>query len=209
MTETMRIAGEQSDRCAVTTSRNLPRRLTLACLSALVAASSSAEAQVARSLDDLVRAGELRRGIGVYVTDTSGRRLKGTITDVAPTLVTITKWQDTWTLASTEVRKIELQDPLENGFSRGFVYGALVLYGGCFSPLRTEVVCGTGSDSTGLAFLDTFVSGLPYVAVGMIGGGLIDWLTHTTLYERSGFARLTFSPTLSLGRAGARLSFGW
>ena len=52
--------------------------LVLSLLPAVVAAQDEA-----RSLDELLRSGSLRLGDGVYVTDATGDRRKGTITDLS------------------------------------------------------------------------------------------------------------------------------
>lgn len=97
------------------------------------------------------------------------------------TKLTVTRWRDTWTLPAAEVRRIERQDPLENGIWRGFAVGAVLVYGSCISPLSTEALCGTGSDSQVLGYLSLLVHGLPYTTLGAVAGGLVDAFTHTTL----------------------------
>ncbi len=209
MTDTTQTPGWLLDRDRDRSSRRFRSRVAIACLSATVAAAAAAEAQVAHPLDELVRAGDLRRGVGVYVTDDRGRRLKGTISEVSSTKLTVTRWQDTWTLAPTDVQKIELQDPVENGIWRGFAVGAAVVYGSCFSPSHTEALCGTGSDSAAAAFVGVLIHGLPYAAIGAVVGGFLDASEHTTLYEAPGSTQLTLSPTLSPGGAGVQMSVGW
>ena len=208
MTDTTQTPGWPLDRDRDRSSRRSRWRVAIACL-ATVAAAGAAEAQVAHPLDELVRTGDLRRGVGVYVTDADGRRLKGTISEVSSTELTVTQLRDTWTWAPTDVRKIELQDPLENGIWRGLAVGVAMLYGSCFSSLYTEALCGTGSDSAAAAYLAPLVYGFPYAAIGAVVGGLVDASKHTTLYEAPGSTRLTLSPTLSPGGAGVQMSVGW
>ena len=142
MTDTTQTPGWPLDRDRDRSSRRSRWRVAIACL-ATVAAAGAAEAQVAHPLDELVRTGDLRRGVGVYVTDADGRRLKGTISEVSSTELTVTQLRDTWTWTPTDVRKIELQDPLKNGIWRGLAVGVAMLYGNCLSSLHTEVLCGT------------------------------------------------------------------
>ena len=209
MTDTTQTPGRLLDRDRDRSSRLSRWRVTIACL-ATVTAAGAAEAQVAHPLDELVRTGDLRRGVGVYVTDADGRRLKGTISEVSSTELTVTQWLDRWTLAPTDVRKIELQDPLKNGIWWGLAVGAATVSGSCFSRLYTKALCGSGSDSAAAAILGVLFHGLPYAAIGAVVGGLVDASSiHTTLYEAPGTTRLTLSPTLSPGGAGVQVSVGW
>ena len=91
MTDTTQTPGWLLDRDRDRSSRRSRWRVVIACL-ATVAAAGAAEAQVAHPLDELVRTGDLRRGVGVYVTDADGRRLKGTISEVSSTELTVTQW---------------------------------------------------------------------------------------------------------------------
>ena len=52
-------------------------------LSMLLLPGVAVAQDVAVSLDELLRSGSLQPGEGVYVTDATGRRLKGTLSDVS------------------------------------------------------------------------------------------------------------------------------
>ena len=97
----------------------------LVTLALLVLPGAAAAQDVATSLDELVRSGELGPGDGVYVTDAAGRRIKGRISDMSPSMLEFTDGRDTWTLAANEVSKIELQDPVDTGIVIGIGAGLL------------------------------------------------------------------------------------
>ena len=80
-------------------------------LSMLVAVAQD----VAVSLGELLHAGSLQPGQGIYVTDAAGRRLKGTLSDVSSAGLVVTHGGQAWTVAVADVRRIERQDPLANG----------------------------------------------------------------------------------------------
>ena len=170
--------------------------LTLACLALprVVAAQD-----VGTSLDELLRARELRPGVGVYVTDATGRRIKGDVTDVSSTGLEITDGRDTWTLAESDVRKIERQDPVETGIWIGIGIAVASTYALCgFEYLGGAEFC------YGAAY-----SFLPAVAAGAGIGWYVDATNHRTIYQKSGSVRLTVSPMVSKERLGAAAAFSW
>ena len=76
-------------------------------LTLLMLPAAAVAQDLATSLDDLLQSRQLRPGDGVYVTDATGKRIKGDVTDVSPTGLAITDGRDTWTLAESEVSKKE------------------------------------------------------------------------------------------------------
>ena len=175
---------------------------------ALVALPGAGAAQDwSTSLDELKRAGTLRPGDRVHVTDANGRRLSGRITDLS-TGLTVADGRDTWTLPDAEVSQIDLEDSVKNGVWLGFAAGAGAHLVICLTEFNA-FLCPQGSDSLVAAFMRPFIKGLPYAALGALTGGLIDARTHTTLYKAPGSARVAVSPILARERLGARMSVTW
>ena len=85
----------------------------------LLAPGGAVAQDTAVSLDELLHAGSLQPGDGVYVTDAAGRRLKGAISDVSSGGLVVTHGGRAWTVAVADVRRIDLQDPLANGIGYG------------------------------------------------------------------------------------------
>ena len=93
-------------------------------LLAIVWAPPVTKAQEPGSLQELMHAGELRKGDGVYVTDAGGRRLKGTLTDLSSSLLTLTRGDTAWSVPAARVRRIQRQDSLLNVVLIGAGVGA-------------------------------------------------------------------------------------
>ena len=124
--------------------RELAGVLTLSMLLPGVAVAQD----LAVSLDELLRAGSLQPGAGVYVTDAAGRRLKGTLGEVSSTGLVVTHRGQAWTVAGADVREIELQDPLANGIGYGMAavagpISAVCLAGGSHPGECTYTCCCT------------------------------------------------------------------
>ena len=132
----------------------------------------------ATSLDELLQSRQLRPGDGVYITDATGKRIKGDVTDVSPTGLEITDGRDTWTLAESEVSKIELQDPVETGIWLGIG----IAVGSTIAVCAMERAAGAGI------------------------GWYMDATNHKTIYRKSGAARLRIAPVVSKERLGAQVS---
>ena len=104
-------------RCVVGhTSRELIGVLTLT--SMMVTSDVAVAQDRALSLNELLHAGSLQPGEGVYVTDAAGRRLKGTLSDVSSAGLVVRHGGQTWVVAVADVRRIDLQNPLSNGIGR-------------------------------------------------------------------------------------------
>ena len=165
----------------------------------LVVLSGRAAAQdaMAASLEELLRSGSLRPGLGIYVTDTGGRRWKGDVRDVSSTMLTVTDDRGgAWSWSEGEIDRIEQQDSLENGAWIGLAAGVGVAYAACKMT--------RGDCSYTVLYI-----GYPAVAVGAFAGLIVDAVTHRTLYNRAGSADLRVSPMLSSRTLGARMSVAW
>ena len=150
----------------------------------------------AKSWDDLKDADWLARGDGVHLTDSTGRRVTGTIEDISSTGLTMTHGHEIWTLRAPEITRIERQDPLWTGaaIGAGIRYGALVAY--C---LRGDY---SGCAAAGAA-------AYPFVAATAALGILWDLATHKTLYEAPGDAQVSVVPMQREEQVGVQLSVTW
>ena len=93
-------------RCIVGhTPRELIGVLTL--MSMVMAPDVAVAQDRALSLDELLHAGSLQPGEGVYVTDAAGRRLKGTLSDVSAAGLVVRHGGQAWTVAVADVRRID------------------------------------------------------------------------------------------------------
>ena len=107
------------------------RRIGLSALVLSLLPAGAAAQDESRSLDELLRSGRLLLGDGVYVTKTGGSRLKGTITDLSTTGMEVVHRGQTWSVAARDLRLIERQDPLADGFAKGFLVSWAIFYGLC------------------------------------------------------------------------------
>ena len=153
--------------------RELAGVLTLSMLLPGVAVAQD----VAVSLDELLRAGSLQPGEGVYVTDAAGRRLKGTLSDVSSAGLVVTHRGQAWTVAVADVQRIDLQDPLANGIG----YGMAAVAG----PIAA--VCLAGGSHPGECTY-VLLYAFPVVALGGVVGAVVDALRHKTVYRAEGCA---------------------
>ena len=102
-------------------------------LSMLVASGVAVAQDVAVSLGELLHAGSLQSGEGVYVTDAAGRRLKGTLSDVSSAGLVVTHGGQAWPVAVADVRRFERQDPLANGLGYETATAAGSISAVCFA----------------------------------------------------------------------------
>lgn len=177
----------------------LGRMVVLVMTLILVVLSGRAAAQdaTAASLEELMRSGSLRPGLGIYVTDTGGRRWKGDVRDVSSTMLTVTDDRGgAWSWSEGEIDRIEQQDSLENGAWIGLAAGVGVAYAAC---KMTRADC---------LYVSLYV-GYPAVAFGTFAGVMVDAVGHRTLYRATGSVHLRLTPTLSSRTLGARMSVGW
>ena len=183
-------------RCIVDhTPRELIGVLTL---SMMMAPGVAVAQDKAVSLDELLRAGSLQPGEGVYVTDAAGRRLKGTLSDVSSAGLVVTHSGQARTVAVADVRRIERQDPLANGIGHGMATVAGSISAVCFAG---------GSRPGECAYVLLYA--LPVVALGGAVGAVVDALRHRTVYRAAGSMQASVSPIVSHGSLGARLSVAW
>ena len=177
--------------------RELAGVLTLT-LSMLLLPGVAVAQDVAVSLDELLRAGSLQPGEGVYVTDAAGRRLKGTLGEVSSTGLVVTHQGQAWTVAVADVRRIDLQDPLANGIG----YGMAAVAG----PL--SAVCLAGGSHPGECTY-VLLYAFPIVALGGAVGAVVDALRHKTVYRAAGSVQASVSPIVSRGSLSTQVSISW
>ena len=135
---------------------------------------------------------------GVYVTDATGRRIKGRISDASPSIMEVTDGRDTWTLAENEVSKIECQDPVATGIWLGIG----------IALASTYVVCGIERVNGAECCYAAAYTFFPALGASVSIGWYLDATNHKTLYQKSGSARLAVSP-MSKERLGAAASLSW
>ena len=177
---------------------NLRELIGVLTLSLLVAPGVAVAQDKAISLDELLHAGILGPGEGVYVTDAAGRRLKGTLSDVSSAGLVVTHGGRAWTVAVADVRRIERQDPLANGIG----YGMATVAG------SISAVCFAGGSRAGeCAYVLLYAS--PVVALGGAVGAVVDALRHKTVYRAAGSMHASVLPIVSHGSLGARVSVAW
>ena len=157
------------------------------------------EAQdIAVSMDELLHSGSLQLGDGVYVTDATEHRIKGTISDISSTTLVVTHRGQARTVTDANVRKIDRQDSWVNGIA----YGMLTT-GGSISAL-----CWAGKSNArecGYVLLYAF----PVIAVGGVLGGVIDAFKHKTVYRSSGSIRASVSPIVAHRSLGTHVRITW
>lgn len=162
----------------------------------LMLSSDVAAQDRATSLNEILLSGSLQRGDGIYVTDTTGKRIKGAVSDVSSTGLTLTRGPEIWTLTGPEIARIERQDPIWTGAvtGAGIGYGALFAY--CLSA--------GGSDCFGIG-----AYAYPFIAATCALGALWDLSMHKTLYEAPGDSRVVVAPMMGQEGFGAHLSVSW
>ncbi len=165
---------------------------------AMGASASIAGAQVASSFGELLGSRALRSGDGVYVTSTSGRRIKADLLDMSLTALTLEDERRTWTFADADILRIDRQDSLDNGAAIGLLAGVATAYVACKMQRYSEQCV------YGVVYI-----GYPAIAVGTVIGAIVDANRHETVYQRSAPARVTLSPVVRTGGVGARLSVCW
>ena len=178
------------------------RRTASACVVMVLAVwmSGAAEAQeVTASLEELVRNRDLRIGDGVYVTDATGQRIKGDVSNLSGTTLEIRAGNRKRTLQADSIQRIERQDSLESGIWLGL--------GIAFAGL--QVSCRLEARVVGDFCYGTAYSFLPVMAGSAFLGAMIDASRHRTVYQASGSRRLTWAPTVSRRHLGLRASVEW
>lgn len=175
-------------------------RLTAVCVLAMAASPAAAEAQEPTSaLEALIGTRELRRGVGVYVTDDAGQRIKGTVIDLSGASLTVETGEGAKSLKAGAIRRIELQDTIESGIWIGVGLATAGSYASCALESRAA-----GQFCYGTAYLY-----LPALGVSALVGAMLDASRHKTIYEASGTKRVTVAPSVSRGGLGLRASIEW
>ena len=174
-------------------------RLITVCALVIAAWPLVAEAQEASSsLEALVRARELRRGDGIYVTDEKGQRLMGKFSDLSATSLIVNTPSGDRSFEASAIRRIEFQDSIESGIWIGAGLAVAGSYVSCYVESRSNEFCY----GTAYAFL-------PALGVGAFVGAMIDANRHRTLYEAADTKRVTVAPAVSRGGLGLRASIEW
>ena len=183
-------------------------RLLIGLLVVILLPGDSIAQNVPRSLDELLRAGDLRSGEAVDVTIANRGRVSGRIVGMTSTQLTMAPRSLTHgrtrlefseetrlEFSEDEILTIERQDSLQNGVWIGLA-GALI-------PL-----CVYARSSEGAAYGALYYGG-PLIGAGVLTGALIDAAVKKAIYRRRDSTRVSWSPTLSAGGLGARVSLAW
>lgn len=167
---------------------------------AIVAWPVLAEAQEASaSLESLIRARDLRRGVGIYLTDEAGQRIKGKISALSGNALTVETRNGERSFSASAIRRVELQDPIDSGIWLGAGLALAGTYVSCYAESRAANQFCYG---TAYAFL-------PALGVSALIGGIVDARTHKTVYEAPGTRQVTLTPGLSPTGVGLRASIKW
>lgn len=163
-----------------------------------VFAADVANAQVASSLDELLRIRALRSGDGVYLTDAFGRRIWADVVDITSNALTLEDERGRWTLEDREIAKIERRDSLHNGTAIGVLAGVLTAYAACKMQRHSDQCV------YGVVYI-----GYPAIAIGTVAGAIIDANFGEVVYRRPGSADVAVSSFISADGVGARMTVGW
>lgn len=173
--------------------------ISAAAVGALLLPGVAAAQDATTSLEEILRSRGLRPGDGVYVIDTRGHRLKGTLSDLSTNALEITHRGRKRTLTGTEVFRIERQDSWANGIGYGVLLGAASFFGWCHA---------LGGRECGLYTIHPRFGGI-FMLAGGVAGAIVDANMHKTVFLSSGSARASVKPFVTKGAFGAQLSFGW
>ena len=175
-------------------------RLIMVGVLAIVAWPVLAEAQeTSTSLESLIRARELRRGVGIYLTDETGQRIKGKIRALSDTTLTVETRNGDRSFTTSAIHRVELQDPIDTGIWLGAGLALAGSYVSCYAESRAANDFCYG---TAYAFL-------PALGVSALVGAMVDARTHKTVYEAPSTRRVTLAPAVSRTGLGLRASIKW
>ena len=185
--------------------RRLRGRPALACMvvaGALCLWAPGASAQdVATTLEELAHLGKLEPGDAAYITGRFGERVRVTVRDVSASWLEIEVKHGEAILGESEVDHIALRDPVSNGVRWGLA-GAAGAY---------ATVCAVDAGKRGDA--SNCVKGLPaagfFLGIGALVGWGVDYVIRETVYRKPESARLTISPAVAGGGAGAGITLSW
>jgi hypothetical protein len=171
----------------------------------IAVAAPSVEAQIlASSFDQLSLL--VKRGDSVIVTDDTGRETKGTIAALSSSSLELIVAGNRRSFAEGETRTIRQRaaDSLKNGTLWGVGVGAGL---GLTTLIDTE-------DSPAPPAGEAMGATLAFAGLGAIVGAAVDAIVrgNEVIYSRPASrtsATLKLSPTLTRGRSGASLSFGF
>ncbi len=103
-------------------------------------------------------------------------------------------------LATSAIRRIELQDSIANGIWIGLGLAVAGSRASCYAESRSA-----GGDFC----YGTFYAFLPALGVGAWVGAEVDAARHKTLYEAAGAKRVTVAPAVSRSGLSVRASIEW
>lgn len=149
----------------------------------------------------------LRTGQRVWVTQSDGVLVEGTIGDLTPSLMEILRRDGRTSMDLDRARRIEIPDSIRDGTLRGLLIGAggFGIYGAFIASAICE--CDDLGTAAGLTLL--------FAGMGSGGGALVGALSDSlhvgrrTILDRSTGAGLTITPTFAGGRMGAQAAFRW
>ena len=173
----------------------MKKRMSVAILlTALSLCAGEATSQeVARSFDELVRAGDVQHGDVVHVTDVGGRLVKGTVDNLTATTLMVTRSEgDSLSWFAGDVVRVEQDDGIVDGVLKGLLTGVGITL---FAAIYGEYYVAR--------------AGLPALGACTAIGAAVDIRMRRVLYQRSRAAGVAIAPTLSAGRVGARVLVAW
>ena len=169
-------------------------RLVLLVLLALPAATARAQ-EAEGAWQGLVRSGRLRWGDRITVNGVS----TGVVRKLTLDSLVVASGDTTRSWAAADVRAIQRRDPIAASFCLGFVAGL-----GGMSALAYAL---HGNDEQAGYF--RLLVGYPVAGATAVVAALVDARHWETVYGPGDTARVSLSPVLTKGGAGARMSVGW
>ena len=174
-------------------------RTALACVVAVLLLGSPAawSQEVAASLEELVHSEKLEVGEAIYVTDSLGQRLTGSVGNVSASWLEIAVEHGAVVFAESELSEIALRDPTSNGVRLGVGVAAATY----------AVLCFLGQSPNCVKYLPNV--GLSFMAIGAFVGWSTDYVMRETVYRKPASARLTVSPAESGKSGGVGMTLSW
>jgi hypothetical protein len=173
------------------------RQLIGACVLLLMISSPALPQTPAVSFEQLIAEGAIRPLQTVYVTDTSGHRVKARLGELRPGSLVLMQGSQQIQMTEADVNRIQRGDSLQNGLWLGLGAGIAAAW------IAPHLFCDLPDDEcAGIVF---GAIGLPSIAAGTVAGALIDRAIKKTVFQFAGprgSARIHVSPVLGGRRAG-------